>query len=320
MRKCLFDDTEIKNYWSFAPFECYANSILSLMKLWDIDTSLFFAQYWFLSYDQLLLSAKHPRLNYMEQYYNLEYRFYISHNHTFIDCLDDDAAVMLYCDTKSLFYYPHDYTGGADFGLMHFIILYGYNSDEQLFYILDPTVDFIGTLSYQDVDNLIAEIEYQIFIRVKKTPSTRPVENKIEFFKRSSRQSYLFYHLAEKNCGLKAPELFINDLEVCESWDNERWDTWSLYNCVSLTSIIRNRNAIWNGLSRIEVLTSFQLERCHELFTNVSRDWNSLNFLMTKFRMKKDYKLIENLKTKLHAVQHDESVFLEELYRIGKTL
>ena len=318
MTKSIFDD--VKNYWNFAPFECYANSLLSLLKLWNVDPTLFFAQYWFLSYDRLLLSAKHPRLNYLEDYYNLEYRFFISHNHTIVDSLDEGAAVMLYCDTKSLYYYPHDYTGGADFGLMHFIIIYGYDSDQQLFSVLDPTVDFIGTLSYGDVDKLIAEVENQIFVRVKKTPATRPVENKVEFFKRSSRQSYLLYHLAEQNCGMRAPERFIADLDVCESWEGSLWDNWTLYNCVSLTSIIKNRSAIWNGLEKIGVLTPSQLEKCHELYVSIAKDWNSLSFLMTKFRMKKDFKLVGNLKTKLLAVQKDESSLLDELYRIGKSL
>jgi hypothetical protein len=318
MNKLIFDD--VKNYWNFAPFECYANCMLSLLKLWNLDADLFFLQYWFVNYDKLLLSSKHPRLNYMDYYYNLEYRFYNSHHNTIKENLDDDAAVLLYCDTKSLYYYPKDYTGGGDFGLMHFIIVYGYNADEGYFYVLDPTVDFIGTLSYGDVDKLISEIENEIIIRCKRTSRSKPNEDKIGVFKKATRQSYLLYNLVEISCGKMATERFSQDFDVCREWDEDVRDSWLNYNCVSLTSIIKNRSAIRNGLFKVDVLPPGDKQDVENLFANVIKDWTAISFLLTKFKMKKDFSITANIKTKLGLAQGDEARLLERLYEIGKAL
>lgn len=306
-----------------AAMECAASCLLTLLQMKQVSSQYFLMNYWSLNYSSgLLMSGKNIRLYKLDYLYGIQSEFMKGTEEDLVQLIREGGAVLLMCRAGDMDYFPRELLTHEENGIEHFALIYGCDATGSQFQVADPTADYIGTLTREQLGRArVKGKDHSFYYYTLVPPNQFALPDPKEAFQFTSKQNLQLYTKGDLNFGYRAVELFIADLMQSIHWDKERRNSWIYQNNITISSIVKTRSAVWNSICELRLLSPSQLEEGNLAIDRLLKLWTTVNFLLIKYKKNyTDMALLSQLKDKLMEVGDHETQFLLQMERMGSEM
>jgi hypothetical protein len=313
---------QLEHLTFLAPMECLSSCLVTYMKSTGLNFNYFLMDYWSLQYQSgVLLSSRNPAQFNLNHIYGMESSLNRQGDkQQLIQRLDTDGVAFISCMASGFSFFPKNMLDYESSGFLHCVLVYDYQTEEDLFLLADPVVGFIGKVTY---DELLAasviknEIEYYTLTLPKGFQSLNPEE----IFRISTNRNLSFYTNGADNEGVIAIDRYMEDIRALPSWTDHDRDSWIGQNNITLTAIMKMRSTIWTSYCTTRIMTDDQTKHGSKLIDIITRAWATLNFLTMKYkRNPTQSNLINSIEDKLNEIKVAELQFLEYMVQVAREL
>ncbi|UNK18928.1 hypothetical protein MNQ98_02450 [Paenibacillus sp. N3/727] len=306
-----------------AAMECAASCLLTLLRMKQVSSQYFLINYWSLNYSSgLLMSGKNIRLYRLDYLYGIQSELKKGTEDDLVRFIHEGGAALLMCRAADLDYFPRELLTHEENGIQHFSLIYGCDASGSQFQVADPTADYIGTLSREQLGrSRMKGKDSPLYYYTLVPPKQFVLPDPKEAFQFTSKQNLQLYTKGDHNFGYRAVERYAADLMQSIHWTKERRNLWIYQNNITISSIIKTRSAVWNSICELQLLSSSQLEEGNLAIDRLIKLWTTVNFLLIKYKKRyTDMALLSQLKDKLMEVGRQETQFLLQMEQVGSEL
>ncbi|CAM3612306.1 hypothetical protein [Marinicrinis lubricantis] len=305
-----------------AAMECAASCLLTLLRMKQVSSRYFLMNYWSLNYSSgLLMSGKNIRLYQLDYLYGIQSELKKGTVDELACFIREGASVLLMCRAADMDYFPRELLTHEANGIQHFALIYGCDASGSPFLAADPTADFIGTLTREQLSRTRMQKDGLLYYYTLVPPKQFLLPDPKDAFRFTMKQNLQLYTKGDHNFGYRAVERFSADLMESINWSKERRNEWIYQNNITISSIIKTRSAVWNSICELQLLSASQLEEGKSAVDMLMKLWTTVNFLLIKYKKNcTDTALLRQLADKLTEVGQKEMQFLRQMEQMGSEL
>lgn len=311
MRRPYRREVKPEHLVKLAAMECFASCVLTYVRCLEMGYPVMMPDYWNLTYQfKTLLSSKDARQMDLAFQYGIGLEFRRGSDEPIQEALRSGQCVILLCAASKLPYFPASHLGFERSGFQHCILLYDWDAETAAYGAADPMVGYIGTIGREELvrSGMRNDTRKECIYFVLKPPPEqyeRPSPEKLFAFcsernlwhfdadrirspryasARSdqlpdgSKQSAWAEWFGNRNGGCKALDRFAEDLAASRDWSDSERSRWIARNQLTVTSIWKVRQQVWDGFCGLGVLSAEQKGEGKERLRRLLRLWQSFNF------------------------------------------
>jgi hypothetical protein len=331
---------------NLAFMECFTSCVLTYLNILGRDYRLLLLDYWNLSYQyKTLLSGKEARQLPLDYLYGVDMKFVMGDMETLLHDVKEGKSVIYLCSASKLAYFPREFLGMESSGFQHSILIYGWNERDGRYQVTDPIVGTIVQMSPDEIvqactgkadskklryftleergasftpHDIQSCIDYCIQRNLTTYRNQKNVKAEVIIEEGSTeQQKRMAWHnwFSNRHSGIHALECFEEDIRKSSEWTVQKRESWIAINTMTINSIKRVREQVWNIYKEKASLTESQQLEGQKQLEAIIAAWNSLNFLLLKY--KRGYKIslvLPSITRQLEKLKKVELVFLEWLH------
>ncbi|MFC5701159.1 hypothetical protein ACFPVX_07675 [Cohnella faecalis] len=316
----LLDKEQIKpdDLVNLAPLECLCSSVLTGLKLAGLNHHLFLVNCWDVQFHSNYLMSCREIEDYekIDRIYGTRSDFFENGSVEHLEEIFDSGGVAYFlCFASRLSYFPKAFLSYEATGLAHSVLLSRYNKKKNSILLIDSLVDYIDEIHAKDLQSAsLLDDKLIYFTQCFSENSKSSSPNLYEIFTDATERNLSVYSKGKGNRGVGALMMFQKETSSSINWDQYSLDKWVDMNKVTMTSIIRMRKYVWNSFQSLGVMSPDFIERGDLLVNEVIRQWNSLIFLMLKYKRNfQNAALIDSIIRKTDDIKNAEIRMLEYL-------
>jgi hypothetical protein len=312
-------DIPLEKIFKLGPLECVTSNFINALILWGKNYKLFLLNYWTVDYyHQLFLGSRNLNLCLIPYLYGIKINIQKGMLQDINNLLNQNHMAIVLCKASQLAYFPIRYLTHENRGLGHTFLIYGYNSNDQTYKIIDAMANFSGSISMKQLEDLVdadGNLSYYPLIYSDHT------EPKIEdIFVKATTYNYTLFTQKVFNYGQKSFLSFYKAILDSFNWDKTARNQWIDQNTLTITSLINNRLTIWNYIKELKLLNPEEESLIGEKMDNLIKQWKSLIFILTKLKKTIDDNLCDSLKNKLELLKELEEAVLLIMRKVGQRI
>ncbi|WP_128895304.1 hypothetical protein [Longirhabdus pacifica] len=294
------DNINKKHIFNLAPMECTTSCILTYLNMKQKNSSYFLLSYWHLTYYQQVLMSGTKKSN-LNSLYGVKQTYYEASVASIVNCLHNNQHVILMCRPDRLNYFPRENLIFNNLNFMHAILIYNVDEEEQ-FHFIDPTEDYVGTMSATEVEHLIHRKAMCLALDDKLDVK----QNEEELILSSIQEVYRTY----MSYSVHALHPFKKDFAYLNSWSALRREQWLKQHNVMISAIVKTRKAVWQAYEDVNFFTPAQHKELEQGMNKLLKQWMYLNFSLLKFKNNSSQQLIENICHVIDDIARREKDFI----------
>ncbi|RKP54429.1 hypothetical protein D7Z26_13845 [Cohnella endophytica] len=194
-------------------------------------------------------------------------------------------------------------------GFTHQILVYSYDSESELFEIIDPVSDYMGSISILELQAAatvhgLFKLWYMDLFEIKSAASIDEIYRRAAVTNFSRFEKNKLALLQMKEDLLKTPELPLKEREL-----------WFKRNALTISTIAKIRQNIWITFSESDSLTKEQKMKGLALIDSIGKGWISFKFQLMKVMIHPlDFELLNSIEQRIESLIHLEYEFLKHIY------
>ncbi|MFB9278149.1 hypothetical protein [Cohnella cellulosilytica] len=335
-----------------AAMECFASCALTYARALGRNRPGIMPDYWNLNYQfRTLLSSKDARQLSLLFHYGVRITLVRGQQERLqADLLSGGCAILL-CSASKLRYFPASMLGLETSGFQHCILVQSWNPRTAAYRVADPMVDYIGEADREELAEAGTRSDHRrqmIYFLLEALPEYEPPSAEAVFGYCTER-NWLHFNAAQaipdraipdrapaesaqdrqqlwsewfgnRNSGARAFELVRRDVEASPDWPGPALRRWIERNQLTVTSIWKVRQQVWNSLRELQVMTGEQLSEGGVRVKAVVRLWQHLNYQLSKYKesLHPSREQAQELIRTLTRLETEERYILSELNEWGK--
>ncbi|MDF2921700.1 MAG: hypothetical protein K0R57_614 [Paenibacillaceae bacterium] len=300
---------------NIAPTECGASCVMTALNMLGKDTAFFLLDYWNISYKSgLLFSSKSLRLLNLDYMYGVRFDYSLGDWADIEEWLDERLLLIVECRASRLAFFSRENLVLEDNNVIsHYILLHGREGGSRSFLVTDPIAGYEGAMTWEELSRASVEPGRVLAFRLKDSHSSflQPPGKEL-FCSAVARNGKLYKSMAISS--------FARDLERSLQWTPDKRNKWLDSNKITITSIIKLRNAVWNCCCKTDLFDGRHRAEGAAQVAQITKTWTLINFLLIKYGRKPEGELVHALTGKLELVRRQELDFLNSLEELAHDL
>jgi hypothetical protein len=302
--------------YKLGPLECVSSGFINALLLWGEDPKYFLANYWNVDYfRQLIMGSRHIHLCFPKLLYGIQFADKRAAFDVLPEIVKSGDMIIILCRASQLAYFPRHMLGyeGRDIG--HTFLVHAVEGET--FRIIDPMADFAGKISFQEVRQLANAAGELSFFQLSRIKGFQAPDAK-EIFQNAVNYNHKIFTQHLFNFGRKAFKLFAGDIKDSVGWEKTAREQWCKQNTLTISSICKTRQVVWQALQALQVLPASVVESIDADIKTLVGKWQNVNLLLLKFGHNHlAENIVDKLLDKIQAVSTCEEAVLLKLKNRG---
>ncbi|MEV5027397.1 hypothetical protein [Paenibacillus sp. LPE1-1-1.1] len=312
----MISDTQQPILVNLSAMMCAESCILTSLNYRGLDYRYFMLECWSLLYESsLILAGKNITRYDLDAVYGIQTLEVNGGIARLIEAVGNLKISIVSTLSSKLDFFPDYQITFESEGFKHQLVVVDYDHHLDAFHVLDPIANYSGKIKSADLLRASTEETGFRFLELEfpQNPKVIPV---CEIFSRATMININRMGINAES--VKAMRLDVRSLAM---WDERKRNQWLEQNNLTIATIIKARQMVWNCYVELNVLPECNYPLLNESFHRIIGEWTSINFFLLKYKHQQQSgaKHAHTIDSKLEHVFLAEKSFIELLYALGQT-
>ncbi|MFF2480913.1 hypothetical protein [Paenibacillus sp. NPDC058071] len=300
-----------------AAMECFTSCVLTYVQLLGEGRLLPMPDYWNLNYQfRTLLSSKDAKHFSLQFHYGIRMSFTRGDSERLRETIAGGQAAILLCSASRLAYFPRHMLGLETAGFQHSILISGWDEQAGSYRIADPMVGHVGEATPDEMElaGMRSGRQELNYFTLEPPEQDFCPPSAAEVFRYSSERNLKLFDLGAadpaaaapskaagpvpqddkrqawaewfggRNGGSRAFEQCRSELAALPDWEPAAIKRWCDRNNLTVTSIWKVRQHVWDCFCRLGVMTEAETREAGDAVRRIVRRWQSFNYQLSRVK------------------------------------